>query len=273
MIIDERPMHMAIARTFEIGIERNKEWTIEIDADLLLRPQGIIQLIERAKSLPSHSYFHYGMVFDKLTNGFRSAGHKVLRTAHLRTALMFLPQAKKEIRPDTFIRKSMAKKGYDYYRDLALVGIHDFEQSYFDLYRKGYLQGVKNRTKIDRFISQWPKNWQSDLDYKVIKGGMEDGLLDQNQLVLDPSFFLDKFESWKQSSLLMNEKKSLTNDSKLIQEFMQMTMSDTMIEEFKKQVLSRKYHYHNRSNGGYGYRFMKFMDIIQTKIVKANRHR
>lgn len=273
IIIDERPMHKAIARTFETGIERNKEWTIEIDADLLLRPQGIIQLLERAKSLPANSYFHYGMVFDKLSNGFRSAGHKILRTAHLRTALEFLPLAKKEIRPDTFIRKSMAKRGCHYYRELALVGIHDFEQSYFDLYRKGYLQGVKNRSKVQRFITMWPENWQSDTDYQAIKAGIDDGLLHQNALPLDPSFFEDKFESRKAGSSWMNEKERLPQGLEQLESLMDSTVSESRLLDFKKHVLSRKYHYHNRSDKSYGYRFMKFMDRVQTKIVKADGHR
>jgi hypothetical protein len=269
IVVDERPQHDAIAKVYEVSIEHNREWTIVIDADVLLRKEGILKLLEKAKSLPSDSFCHYGMVFDKLSNSFRSAGHNIFRTEHMRMAVQFLPSIKTEIRPDTFIRKSMAKLGFHYYRDLVLVGLHDFEQSFFDLYRKGFLQGVKNRTKVDRFISQWPQNWKSDLDYQVIKGGIEDGLLYQNQLVLDPDFFLVKFETWRRKSLLMNEKENLTNELEHIQDFMQMTMSDTMIEDFKKQVLSRKYHYHNRSNGGVGYKFMKFVDGVQEKLNKA----
>lgn len=273
IVIDERPMHKAIARTFEIGIEQNKEWTIEIDADLLLRPEGIVQLLERAKSLPANSYFHYGIVFDKLSNGFRSAGHKILRTAHLRAALEFLPQANKEIRPDTFIRKSMAKKGYHYYRGLALVGVHDFEQSYFDLYRKGYLHGVKNHSKVSGFIERWPNQWQSDLDYLVIKGGIEAGLQHRGELILDPAFYQEGYEKWKKQFPMVVEKEELRGDLSASANFLEEVVNDKLLLDFKKGVLNRKYHYHHRSDGGYGYRFMKLLDRVQEKIVKAGARR
>jgi hypothetical protein len=271
-VINESPMHTAIAKTYEIGIDRGKRWTIELDADLLIDQKGLSQLLARAESLPDYFFFHYGMVFDKLSNSFRSAGHKILRTSYLPKALAFLPKAKNELRPDTYIRKAMAKSGYHYYRDVVLVGIHDFEQSIADFYRKGYLHGVKNKTKVARFITQWPNGWQNDPNYLAIKAGMEDGLQHTGQLVLSPSFFESKFDAWKESSSLSMEKKPLDLNIRQMEEYVTEIMDKKMIADFRRLMLRRKYHYHHRSDGKGYYKFMKLLDRYYNKIQTASGH-
>lgn len=273
ILIDERPQPKAIKRTFEIALDKNEPWTMVLDADVLLRPEGVLKLLDRAESLPANFYYHYGMIYDKLSNGFRSAGHMVLRTSLMAEARVLLPLAANEIRPDTFIQKAMARKEFHYYRDLVLVGVHDFEQSYQDFFRKGYLHGVKNHSKVNGFIAKWPDQWQNDLDYKAIKGGIEAGLQHQGELVLDPAFYQEEYEKWEQQSLWAIEKKELSDDLSASGNFLEEVINDKLLLDFKKQVLSRKYHYHHRSDGGYGYRFMKFIDRVQTKIVKADGHR
>lgn len=268
VVIDERPLHKAIRKAYEIGLDRNKTWTLEIDADILLRREGILQLVQTASEQPSSSFFHFGMVFDKLTNGFRSAGNKVLRTSHIPHALKLLPKAEKEVRPDTFIRKSMAKNGYHYYRDVTLIGIHDFEQDFFDLYRKGYLQGVKNRNKLERFVGNWPKDWSKDSDYVTIKAGMDHGVVHKGVFSLDPSFFENGFSDWKEGCAFNEYKEPLINSTPQIDRFIERAMPPLLLKEFEQKCKKHKYQYHVRSDANYIYRMMKILSRLQQRVSR-----
>lgn len=257
VLIDERPMYRAIKKTFEIGIDSGKTWVVEIDADVILRQEGILHLLNTAAGRPESSFFHFGMVFDKLTNGFRSAGNKIIRASHLPEALTLLPEAANQLRPDTYIRKEMALKGYHYYRDVCLVGIHDFEQHYFDLYRKGYLQGVKNRTKLERFINNWPKNHNQDPDYLAIEGGMKAGEIHNEALPLHPEYYLDKFESWKKTTGFDHTKTPLTDEVAAIDDFLYKTLPNAKLQEFEHSCINNKARYHVRSDANWQYKWMK----------------
>lgn len=268
VLIDERPMHEAIKKTFQIGIESNKKWLIEIDADILLHTEGILQLLQTASQRHESSFFHFGMVFDKLTNSFRSAGNKIIRTKHLPAALDLLPEAVDELRPDTYIRKAMAKKGYHYYRDVCLVGIHDFEQYYFDLYRKGYLQGVKNRAKLERFINNWPNDWEQDPDYLAIEGGMTVGKSHEKPLPLQPEYYLDQFESWKNKAGFTHSKAALTSELTLVDAFLSKTLTNKKMQEFESSCIGNKARYHVRSDANWQYKWMKLRyRVSQSRIA------
>lgn len=270
VLIDERPMHKAIKKTFEIGIESNQNWVVEIDADILLHAEGILQLLQTASQRPESSFFHFGMVFDKLTNSFRSAGNKVIRTAHLPAAMTLLPKTTDQLRPDTYIRKEMALKGYHYYRDICLVGIHDFEQHYFDLYRKGYLQGVKNREKLERFISGWPENWKHDPDYHAIKGGMTAGKIHLNDLPLHPEYYIDKFESWKMSAGFNFVKPPRPPGLAAVDEFLSATLTSLKLQEFRDSCINNKAKYHVRSDVNWQYKWMKWgYRLSQSRIFRS----
>lgn len=253
-------------------MERGKTWTIEIDADILLRPEGILQLLQTASQRPGNSFFHFGMVFDKLTNSFRSAGNKILRTKHLPVAMELLPEIIDEVRPDTFIRKEMAKKGYHYYRDVCLIGIHDFEQHYFDLFRKGYLQGVKNRDKLEKFINNWPEGWQNDADYLALTGGMTLGKNHERMLPLNPEYYLDKFEVWKIASNFTKQKELLPSDLNHANSFITATLTDSKLLEFRQKCEKRKAQYHVRSDSNWYYRLMKLMYRMRLRFSKTKTH-
>ncbi|MDW3192754.1 MAG: hypothetical protein R8G66_10325 [Cytophagales bacterium] len=255
--MDERPMHKAIKRTFEMGMDGGKPWIVEIDADVLLHESGILQLLRTASQRPENSFFHFGMVFDKLTNSFRSAGNKIIRTAHIPEAMSLLPKTTDQLRPDTYIRKEMALKGYHYYRDICLVGIHDFEQDYFDLYRKGYLQGVKNREKLERFIRGWPENWGNDPDYLAIQGGMTAGKAHVNDLPLAPSYYIDKFENWKMSIGFDFTKVPLASGLSKVDHYLSTILTNSKLQEFQDSCVNNQAKYHVRSDVNWQYKWMK----------------
>lgn len=271
-MVEEVPMHRAIERTFEIALDENREWTLEIDADLLVYDDGLIKMLQNASGLPTDYFFHFGMVFDKLSNGFRSAGNKLLRTEHIKEAISLIPQAKREIRPDTFIRKSMVANGKHYYRHVLLTGLHDFEQSYSDLYRKGYLQGLKNRGKVKRFVDSWPKDWEQDLDYLAIFGGIEDGLKHEGPFQLSPSFLSDHYSQWKKRSIIKEEKPPLSIHMLDLDHFIRTHINQSIVEDFQISCLQEKGHYHVRSKKGLLYTLMKLMSRIRRKLRRIIKH-
>src|SRR5579859_2359308 len=63
--IHERPFSKAVQRTFEIGLDFNRDWTLALDADVLLRQNSIAEFISAIELTADNLFCFNGMVWDK----------------------------------------------------------------------------------------------------------------------------------------------------------------------------------------------------------------
>jgi hypothetical protein len=193
IIIEEYPFTRALRKSFEIGIELRRSWTLCVDADMLLRQNGVKALLDLAREGDSLTCQVQGNLFDKLLGKPRRAGPRLYRTSLLPRALACIPADGAAQRPETNVRDEMALLGYRSIYKKITIGVHDFEQYYRDLYRKAFLHAHKHDPETHRLEPLWERLADQDIDYQVALHGLHDGREFEGIIPLDVRRFPREF--------------------------------------------------------------------------------
>ena len=190
-IIQERPFENALRKSFKLGIESGKRWLITLDADVLLFPNVLNDLLAAAEQMPE-TYVEIGArIFDKVFGAYRLAGNRVYRVSILQKALSCIPEIGTEIRPETATLKKLAEFGHSNRKIGLVMGIHDFEQFYGDLYRKAFVHGQKHYYLAGDLLKRCLKKKAADPDFAVILKGFCDGIVSTEKATIDAGRFRD----------------------------------------------------------------------------------
>ena len=139
----ESPFSAALVKSFEIALERKREFTMGLDADVLLRPGAVREIEDRFRALPQTTYVAYGLVLCKFHGGMIPGLH-FYRTSLLRRALELAAASPLSIRPETTVARRMAEAGYPFRPLPVVLGLHDYEQYYRDIYAKMFNRARKS---------------------------------------------------------------------------------------------------------------------------------
>lgn len=196
-LIRESPFSKALLKTFEIGIEKDKKWTFCVDADVLLRPGSIHEMVRLADSQHEKVCQVQGYMMDKFFGGVRKGGVHLYRTSLLDKVIKHVPVEGTAIRPESYALQKMSDNGYPTSVVPYVVGLHDFEQYNFDIYRKAFVQAEKHQSRAELFIKLWKKRADSDFDYKVALRGFSDSVYNTQQIFIDNKqpLYLEKFNA------------------------------------------------------------------------------
>ena len=175
VVVSEVPFTKALEKTYEIGIERGCPWTLVIDADVLIREGAIEYLLRVAESVDGNIFKIYGKVLDKLVGGPRHGGIHLYRTACLREAITMIPHKNNSVRPECDTINEMIREGLALLQLDMVVGLHDYEQCFCDVYRKAFFHAHKHKREMVYWESMWRKLSHCDDDYKVALKGAIDG--------------------------------------------------------------------------------------------------
>lgn len=184
-VINEAPFSKAMKVGFEIGIAEKRPWTYCVDADLMLRPKSILNMIQHADRQPSNVCEIQGFILDKFFGGARMGGVHVYRTSLLDRVINLIPPEGKDIRPETHALNSMRAVGYPWITVKELVGVHDFEQSYEDIFRKCYVQAHKHLGHTEQLVPFWRSKSESDMDYQIALAGFSEGIKHFGEVRID----------------------------------------------------------------------------------------
>ncbi len=185
ILIKKTPFTLALRAAYEAGIACNQPWTFCIDADVLLLPGSIQKMLALAEKQKSNVCEIQGRVLDKFLGGAREAGNHLYRTSLLKIALENLPEDPNILRPETDTLAAMKRNGYPNVSVSLLVGIHDFEQYYRDIYRKCFVQAHKHLEYSQLYLSYWPSRAIHDSDYEVALNAYFDGIKYQGDVQID----------------------------------------------------------------------------------------
>lgn len=174
-VIEETPFSRAVCRTFEIGLSEGLEWTLAADADVLVTPSAVGDLVSIGNASATNLFEIEGRVFDKLFGGPRSGGLHLFRTSMLSTALGIAEMYAEVDRPESHVINAMAGQGCPQLKVDTLVGMHDFEQSHRDLYRKGFVHAQKHGEVLEFLRPMWVRLSELDGDFKAALLGMAEG--------------------------------------------------------------------------------------------------
>lgn len=170
--VSARPFSATLRLSLEKGLAAGRAWTLCIDADVLALPE-LPDLLREARQSAEHVFEIQGLVYDKLMMAPRAAGNHLYRTRLLEQALSLIP-TEHSLRPETDMIDAMADLGYPWRQSRAVVGLHDFEQSYADIYAKAALHARKHRYLLPLYRPLWQMLAVLDDDYRVALLALDD---------------------------------------------------------------------------------------------------
>jgi hypothetical protein len=159
-----------------------------------------------------------GRVLDKITGRYRQAGHRIYRTELLPLALKQIPAPGSKIQPEYFTVQEMGRLGHPFRHVGCVTGLHDFEQSYCDLYRKALVHSRKMSSLVGALIQRCAERLHEDPDFRVILKGLWDGLTMNDPLKIDRRIFYDR-ASEALRVLGMEEKGRIEDEDHFISQF------------------------------------------------------
>lgn len=184
-IINEAPFSAALRKSFEIGLANGLPWTLCNDADVLLRPGAIEQLIILAEQQKPNVCEVQGYILDKFFGGPRRGGPHLYRTKLINKVIDCIPPESESIRPESDALGAMEAQGYPYRSFCYLTGIHDFEQYYRDIFRKCFVQAHKHHTHTELFLNVWRAGAAHDRDYQIALKGFAAGIENYDKVLID----------------------------------------------------------------------------------------
>lgn len=170
--VSARPFSETLRLSLEKGVAEGRPWTLCIDADVLALPE-LTDLLLEAERVPRDVFEIQGLVVDKLMTAPRAAGNHLYRTSLIARALPLIA-AGHSLRPETEMIEAMTSHGFPNRQSTIVVGLHDFEQSYRDLYAKAFLHGHKHHFLLPLVRPLWNMLARSDADYRVALAALDD---------------------------------------------------------------------------------------------------
>ncbi len=204
-MVQEVPFSIAMEKSFQIGIRENRKWTLCIDADVLLRPGSIGQMLKLAEKQPSFVCEIQGFMIDKFFGGPRQAGNHMYRTSLLHKVIECIPPEGQDIRPETYALRMMAERGHPLRTVPYILGLHDSQQYNYDIYRKSFVQAVKHLARAELFITLWRNNLYNDHDFKVALRGFSDSICNTEPIFINSELKIFK-KFFKQTGIREKEK-------------------------------------------------------------------
>lgn len=181
-VIHERPFWKAVQKTFEIGLEQKRKWTLAVDADILLKNSAISEMLTTAQDY-DNLYVYQGHVYDYVFGKARSGGPHLYSTKLLTLALDCLQHDPEKLRPESDVYKKLSKRSYKCVSDSIVFGIHDFGQWRQDLIRKAFIHAYKHSEPnyTGHLIEHWRKHLNKDeVNMKALLHGWFYGVLGDN---------------------------------------------------------------------------------------------
>lgn len=209
-VVEEKPFSKALEKTFKIGMDQNKKWTLAIDADLLLLPNAIKYIVDGGAKYSDELYVYQGKILDKFRGDLKHGGPHLYNTRNLSVGLKALEKTKHNMRPESTLVKYALDNGLSFHVDDKVYALHDFYQNYRDVFRKAHFHAIKH-PGYKALLPLWLEKSKNDLDYRIAVYGFINGF---------DSFFSSKQyptietleHQWKllnQNALFLKEKDAL----------------------------------------------------------------
>ena len=266
-VINETPFEEALRVSYDIGMNSEAEWLITIDADVIPREEFLNEISLLTKKVPEKLFTFKAMIYDKFFQKHRLAGFRVYRCSLLKEARSLVPENGKQIRPEQYTVNLMEKRGYRTKIFDYVVGLHDFEQFYEDIYRKAFFHATKHPHLIAENLPLWKKKSEFDDDFTVMMKGSVDGLLSSAKPTADINFFKERAKNALEELGIHEKKPVQLILSKSIQEVLKKNgefYKDYSLKAAKEKV--GVYGYVNGLIHHLGYLLETTGSVIQKKI-------
>lgn len=169
-VLEAKPFSEALRQSLSIGLAKARPWTFIVDADVLVSSHALAILPSLADTMPPDGFMLHASVWDKFFCRYRRAGNRLYRTELLEQALPLIPANGSSMRPERDMCYRMQGNGYKMFKSYHIIGLHDYEQYYIDILRKGVLFGLKH-TKKNTYLKKIWEPRAHEFDYKAVLDG------------------------------------------------------------------------------------------------------
>lgn len=227
VVIHERPFSQAVRRSFEIGLDFGLDWTLCLDADILIRKGALRALVSRMESLGGSFFELDALLLDKLLGRPRTGMH-LYRTSLFSRALQYVDASADHIRPESFVKRQMKEQGFphDDFQE-TILGLHDYEQYYYDIYRKAIVHAHKSARSMSYVIAMWQRLARLDMDYRVALWGYRAGSIFEGKITIDRFYFPREIDVLLQ--LLGVEEKGMLDESEWFPDRVDKVISEAVL--------------------------------------------
>ena len=178
--VTSAPFADTLIKSYELAANLNSTWTLMVDADVIPL-EKIVTFVQEITEGDKYSGCT-PLVLDKLWQYPRSAGIHLYRTSVIDEIISELGKPKineelrKSTRPETYCKQLVCghKKRWGLYGEVA--GLHDFEQSFEDIYRTTTYFAKKWSEPIALKIPMWIEKGKIDPDFRFALLGFANGL-------------------------------------------------------------------------------------------------
>jgi hypothetical protein len=229
-IVNQDSHAKAVDKTLRIGQASNAKWVVAIDADMLLIPGALAAVKAEVSTCGEDTAIIHPAVVDKLYR-MRRWGLTLYRQSIIEELYDIFSEIRKKenLKIEGAAIKELTKKGNRgvvFSRNVA--AIHDFYQYYGDLYRKAYLNTIRNPGYNRGLGNFWKKLAESDNDYLIMYRAMQDAL-NQDRLLKNS---VHDFEHVELNRILQDLK--LEEKTPLLwEEFIDQCLATTILQEIE----------------------------------------
>lgn len=182
-VIEEHPFSNALKKMFSIGEEQPEKYLLAVDADVVLHPGSLEKIVEIAEEHLKKSpelFFLDFFVMDKFRGKCCSGCHLYVNR-YSNDLLSHLVSDVDDTRPENHLVLDFAKThALVHEKSHFVVGLHDFEQYYRDLYAKYFRRAQRRKHEAEMLIHilEERKTYYSkdDQDFTVALKGLHDGI-------------------------------------------------------------------------------------------------
>lgn len=175
-VIEAYPFSKSLQEMFKIGTDLPFDYLLALDADVILHP-GIFKKI--AAEAARCEFFLDFLVMDKFRGRCCSGCHLYLNKYS--SSLSKYSLALDSTRPENQLVIDFAKNYHlKLLRSSLVVGLHDYEQYYKDLYAKYYRRAHRRKYEagpLKHVIEARKSFFLGDKDFDVVLKGLSDGIV------------------------------------------------------------------------------------------------
>lgn len=194
VVKDIKPFSQALKESYVQAIDMDTSWTLIVDADVIFK-RNALSFFRKAINIAPDNVFDINVRFlDKFFGLERYVGMKIYNTKYLHKAIFYIPESGKADKPETQTIKTMRKQGFQSLFLDYTAGLHDFFQSFEDIFRKGFTHGKKHSKFLHLLMPYWKRRRTADMDFNVLLEGVKLGMLSQKKLELNPDEIPKKIE-------------------------------------------------------------------------------
>lgn len=234
-VIKDLSLKESLKKSLELGQSKNKPWLFLMDADLLLLDKSIEIIHTLTTKAEANTFCIKFHLLDKFLGIHREVGNVCFRTEMIPKALKYIPQITEDTPRPTARLMQMTLENEGFERQSAVlvpkqaksssetetkskkivIGVHDAEQYYKDIYRKCFIHGHKHLHYASDFLVFFKQRIKDDPDFKVALKGFLDGVLCLTNYPINKEEFSDEKINKVLKEIGIEEKAPIDTSKKL----------------------------------------------------------